>query len=34
MKKLKKVCREITITVQKWEYIEPTFMGRLRRELR
>lgn len=32
--KPKRICREITITVQKWEYIELTFMGRLRREIR
>ena len=29
--KPKRICREITITIQKWEYLELSFMGRLRR---
>ena len=29
--KPKRICREITITIEKWEYLELSFMGRLRR---
>lgn len=32
--KPKRICREITITIQKWEYLELSFMGRLRRTYR